>query len=598
METVTIQGTVTDAQRRPLPNASVHFISDLHTLGAAPKATVVMRSGVTWTQRPPGIAGQRWHAYTSYIAREVAGISYERFKVQSALYNPTLAAHNYRFDPEQSYSLPANLGNGVAVAWSRRLVDFAGTLWQCWQRYVAGKVIGVTWRTFQEQIGAHNPELVADDYRFHAHKSYLLPLNPFLADYEVVATTSATGRYRLDGLPAGHYQLMVVAEDAVVETELLTVTATTVHDIALHARLRAAQSDNFIRVKGKRFMQNDQPFRRFVGVNMTGLLHYGESYTDESGHVKKVIEHSTFDHRPQAIELARAAGARVIRLFLPHYSCSAAEVVRRLRLVLELLPTQMYVLPAFIDFYHNRGFYPSPKAEVDQTFYFQPEANGYRRLNPAFFKPPYCAQYLSLVDAIVAEFRHDPRVFAWEIGNELKIDPSDSIRREDFIQFNHLVAERIKQQDPNHLVTTGMKSTQHPHMIDHRDLAEMLYSKRRANGERLLDFVTIHSYVDPHEPEVERRGFELDAALAKALDMPVINEESGVNRAVADFRTNLEGHMNRWFNIAPDSPMAPVYGFLQWGFCPPGVADGDGGNHSDLTVIKEVYGRRNQLLAV
>ncbi|MBX3013061.1 MAG: hypothetical protein KF832_16205 [Caldilineaceae bacterium] len=598
MATVTIQGTVTDAQRQPLRHATVHLLSDLETLGTLPQANVVMRSGITWTRRQQGVVGHRWHAYTRYVAREVAGIGYERFKTQIAAYNPTLAESNYHFDPGQYYYLPANLDNGVAVAWSRPLRGFVGTLWQCWQRYVAGKVIGVTWQTFQQTVGDHNPELVADDYRFQAQKSYWLPLNPFLADYEVVATTSATGRYRFDGLFPGTYQIMLFVADTVVYTASLAVTTPTVHDIPLYDRLGAAQMDGFIRVNGKRFMQNGQPLRRFVGVNITGLLHYGESYTDESGHVRKVVDHSTANHRQEAVDLARAAGARVVRLFLPHYSCPKEEVARRLRLVLALLPEQMYILPAFVDFYHNRGFYPFPKADVDQGFYFQPQADGYRRLNPAFFKPPYCAPYLQLVDHIVAEFRGEPRIFAWEIGNELKIDPSDSIRREDFIQFNHMVAERMKQADANHLVTTGMKSTQHPHMIDHRDLAELLYGKRRANGERLIDFVTIHSYVDPHEPAVERRGFELDAQLAKALDMPVINEESGVNKGVADFRANLEGHMDRWFNLGPDSAMAPVYGFLQWGFCPPGIGDGDGGNHSDMTVIKEVYGRRSQLLAV
>ena len=135
-------------------------------------------------------------------------------------------------------------------------------------------------------------------------------------------------------------------------------------------------------------------------------------------------------------------------------------------------------------------------------------------------------------------------------------------------------------------------------MLHNRDLAETLYNGRRANGRRLIDFVTIHSYVDPGEISDEKLGFEFDAQLAKAIGTPLIVEETGVNRHAGDCRANLEDHMKRWFDIPAESDQLSAYGFMEWGFCPQGVGDGSDDNCNDRTVIKEVYGHRSQILAV
>lgn len=594
METVKIYGKVLDEQRQPFANVQIRFISDLATLGATPDATVVMRTGVPWTRQQDGITGHRWNVYNKYVARTVAGIGYEEFKALVVRYNPALMESQYRFEADQPYTLPQNIEDSADIAWTRRLIDFDGTLWQCWQTYVAGKVIGMSWERFRQEMGEQNPELVENDYQFTANRAYQLPVNPWLSAYEVVTTTSASGRYKVDQLPMGNYRVEVVYNNDIVYKEMLEVTEDVEHDFSLFGIFEIAQANNIIGVSGPQFTLNGNTFRRFVGVNITGILHYGETYHDENDHLKHVIEHSNHGHRDIAIEEAQQAKATVIRCFLPHYSCTKEMVAQRLRIVLDKLPNDMYLLPAFIDFYNDRGMYPGPKEEVDRDFYFKPAGSNYRHLNPAFFKPPYSTQYLDLVDQIVTEFKHEPKIFAWQIGNELKVDPSDQVTLDDYIRFNHMVADRIKTIDPNHLVTTGMKSTQHPHMIDRLDLAEALYSGHSASGTPLIDFVTIHSYVDPGEPEVETRGFKQDAMVAKTLNMPIINEESGVNKQVPDFETALNQHMDHWFNIHADAPMQAIQGFLQWGFCPDGIADGDGNNHSDKQVIYRVYGSRRQ----
>jgi hypothetical protein len=56
----------------------------------------------------------------------------------------------------------------------------------------------------------------------------------------------------------------------------------------------------------------------------------------------------------------------------------------------------------FIDLYHNRGFFPFPKQEVDGQFYAQ--QGDMRRLLPIFFVP-HIVRSTSLVDHIVDKFR-------------------------------------------------------------------------------------------------------------------------------------------------------------------------------------------------
>ena len=529
-------------------------------------------------------------------------MTFAEFKQRVVEKNPSLQETGFVFLPGHTYTLPENLVDAVEVRWDRRLENFRGNRWQCWQTHVANKAVGMTWTMFKEMVVQENPMLVNDGYVFQAGKSYTLPRNPHLPEYEIVTTTATNGRYAVEQLPIGNYRVEVVEDGQIRTVQIIEVTTDLRHDITLFPpQALALVLDDFVRVAGTQFVLRGEPFKRFVGVNITGILHYGETYVDETGQTKKVIEHSETTHRRQALEEARDIGARVVRVFLPHYSCKKEEVARRLREVLVHLKTvsnEMVLIPAFIDLYHNRGFFPFPKQEVDDRFYAQ--QGDKRRLLPKFFVPPYCPQYLSLVDHIVGEFRAEKRILAWEIGNELKLDPDHTpgIGRKEFVEFNLFMAERIKRLDPNHLVTTGMKSTQHPHMLHNRDLAERLYNGRRANGQRLIDFITIHSYVDPGEIPDEKLGFELDAKLAKALGMPLIVEETGVNRNAGDCRTQLEEHMGRWFDIPAASDQLSAYGFMEWGFCPQGVGDSSNDNCNDRSVIKEVYNKRKQMVAV
>ncbi len=77
------------------------------------------------------------------------------------------------------------IASGTAAA------GFAGTLWACWQQYVANKVVGLAYRDFHAVL-AVNPALAADG-RFVAEQRYNLPRNVGQTDYELVTPPARTG---------------------------------------------------------------------------------------------------------------------------------------------------------------------------------------------------------------------------------------------------------------------------------------------------------------------------------------------------------------------------------------------------------------------
>lgn len=69
-----------------------------------------------------------------------------------------------------------------AVTWTRPLTGYAGSLWNCWQRYVAPGVAGITWEEFRLEVTQYNPALRRSDGRLLADVTYYLPENRVYAD--------------------------------------------------------------------------------------------------------------------------------------------------------------------------------------------------------------------------------------------------------------------------------------------------------------------------------------------------------------------------------------------------------------------------------
>ncbi|MFN8483130.1 MAG: GH25 family lysozyme [Anaerolineae bacterium] len=310
----------------------------------------------------------------------------------------------------------------------------------------------------------------------------------------------------------------------------------------------------FVRRENGELRLDGQPFK-FVGVNTRELLHYGNHAI--------VPQNCNEEQIGQQLDAARLMKASVARVFLAHRAYDpaslAAEVGDRLAAALDiacgpvdnLRPDAVRLLVAFTDYNSGRGYYP----RQDEPFF-----------NPAgflegadWYNGQWRANYWPLVEAIVGRFKNDPRIFAWEVGNELKL-PADP---ETFLGFMTLVTSEIKKLDPNHLVGAGIISTLHCAFDDVQ--AGRFYANPN------LDFATLHlagSGADyPHLPplaefadnpdEGRRRAYLAhELALAGATAKPLIVEEAGY----------LPPEMPRLEDLATYAFTAGAVGFLPWGF--------------------------------
>lgn len=61
------------------------------------------------------------------------------------------------------------------LSWTYSLTGFFGNRWEVWERYIVGRVPGMSWETFKEQVLIHNPHLRQDGFVFYPGKTYVLP---------------------------------------------------------------------------------------------------------------------------------------------------------------------------------------------------------------------------------------------------------------------------------------------------------------------------------------------------------------------------------------------------------------------------------------
>jgi len=305
----------------------------------------------------------------------------------------------------------------------------------------------------------------------------------------------------------------------------------------------------YVRAVGNRLEIDGHEFK-FVGFNIRGLAHYG--FGD-------FLPRSTVAQRTEVLAAARAAGCRVIRIFLPFFTLSDAELISRLRIVLDNAVTyQQRVIVCLTDHFEavklqHWSFYQDPP---DYRTYLYIDKHYNKVLNPDFYARLYRGPFLAYVRKVVTAFRNHPAVFAWELTNEGSNYPDHN----GFINFCNVMASEIRAIDPNHLITAGIVST-----------AVTQFKNEPGNDEpaRLyenLDFVTIHDYDTISL---------VDLDLARRLNKPLIIEETGrAGQRAGFFREN----MAFWFDNGAS-------GYMGWGFMPSGFDNQDGDVHIGIDRI-------------
>jgi hypothetical protein len=296
----------------------------------------------------------------------------------------------------------------------------------------------------------------------------------------------------------------------------------------------------FVRAVGNRFEIDGQEFK-FVGFNIRGLAHYG--FND-------FLPLSTVAQRTEVLAEAQAVGSRVVRIILPFFKVSDAELVNRLRIVLDNAVTyQQRVIVCFTDHFESIklqhwSVYQDPP---NYLTYLYVDKHQNKVLNPDFYARLYRGPFLTYVRTVVTAFKNHPAVFAWELTNE----GSDYPDHEGFINFHNNMAAEIRAIDPNHMITAGIVS-----------IAVVQFKTEAGNDKpaRLyqnLDFITIHDY-DPLAAA--------DRELAQRLNKPFIIEEAGRNRQRAGF---FRENMAYWFDHGTS-------GYMGWGFMPSKFDNQDG----------------------
>ena len=207
----TVRGRVA-SHGQPVGGAMVRLLGPADTLGSDPRAAIHSPSAVTWTQAITGFQGSVWNCWQRFVARQVAGITWEEFSALAAEYNPSLRESDGRFEAGRIYYLPENWDPvRPEVIWDHWVNGFAGNRWVCWKTYVRAKVVGLNWEAFKEEVVARNPYLVGDGYRFVAAQAYRLPRSAGRNLYYRVDVAGARGRYDFEELPLGSYTLEVSA---------------------------------------------------------------------------------------------------------------------------------------------------------------------------------------------------------------------------------------------------------------------------------------------------------------------------------------------------------------------------------------------------
>ena len=404
--------------------------------------------------------------------------------------------------------------------------------------------------------------------------TYWLPRTLGGDAFYLAAYTGQDGSCVWDGLAPGAYRLLVTADKYLpwVQEVVIAGEGETAVEVELEAT-PLPKAIGYVEVKRDkagvpRFYLNDQAFQ-FIGVNLRGLLHYGGD--EWQHHDQGFLGASQRENIEQQLQQAQQMGVRVVRVFAACKHVPPEEVGDRLQRVLDHCQRLgLYVIPALTDLYNNTPLHPQGDDE-----YYTVNSGGLTLINDLWFKGEYTKNYLRLMDHLVGRFADHPHIFAWEIGNELKLDE----QAEAFMKFVHGVARHIRERDHQHMITAGIISTHHIHMKYRPDLQQQFYQSRD------IDFLTVHAYnrhldsekVDDKDPRKDHKIHKNDdSQLAGEVGKPFIIEEAGIDVDKGSKRdAAIADDMEQWFKRG-------AQGYMQWGFMATDHDNGDGDRASGM----------------
>jgi hypothetical protein len=334
-----------------------------------------------------------------------------------------------------------------------------------------------------------------------------------------------------------------------------------------------AGSSCFVTRSGADLSLAGAPFA-FVGANLRGIAFHPSADIDAQ------------------LVAADSLGMRVIRVFAVKNDRSAQQVGDALANLFArgkaVAPKLTFIL-SLEDFYAT-GF----SAQGDDGAY----VNGL--LAPAWFTGGYKTNYKPEVLALAARFATEPRVFAWEIGNELS---AGSAGAGAMLDFAYDVGFAIKNAGVKQMVTTGFIDVNHAigGGVTDAILAQFYAGPYKTWTKSPFDLGIIHAYNNEQQPG-NAFGYQLqdhDIAWFMANAMPYVVGEGGFNgggnvpctvfpgaqwdgvaipNASSDRAPATKATIDRFFTVKGAD------GWMQWGLMT-GTDNGEGDRCSGMDTV-------------
>lgn len=290
----------------------------------------------------------------------------------------------------------------------------------------------------------------------------------------------------------------------------------------------------FVSASGGTFWLHGEEFR-FIGANIRGMTHYGEG---------DILPYSDASHRALNCDALRnEMNGRVARVFVSCRYASPTETGNRLQETIEVAEQyDIYLIAAFTDMY-STGMNP----QGDDVYYTQPGSVG-PMLDHAFFSGGYTVNYLPQVEYLVERFKNEPRIFAWELGNEIRDITSPTT----FITFCETVHDAIRAIDQNHMIAVGTSC----------GMSGFTYAQAVSLFDDRFDFLVGHPY--------NGSDWEDDTDIADAVGKPFLVEEAGFDSGIfPDRPASTDADVAKWIGRGAD-------GYMQWGLMASPYDNGDG----------------------